>query len=398
MSNPSGTDPMLSSEELRQIAKDGTRLRYLMIDLASRLPGVISLGQGDPDLPSPPHVIAAARQVVQDGRADVPAPPEGLPVLREAIAAKLARENGIPAQAENILVTNGSQEALFLVVQALLDPGDEILVPDPRYSGYDQAIQQAGATPVPLPTAPEHEFNILSDIVAVSGGLRTKVLLVIDPGNPTGAALSPPNLRAVAEIAATRDLVVIDDEIYEKHVYPPGEHLSIASLPGMFDRTVTINGFSKSYAMTGWRVGYVAAEAEFIRALAALKRGLSRRTTTVSQYAALAALSGPQDCVAEYHEIFSRRRQILLDGLRALGLECPEPRGAFYIFANAASIGLSALELSYRLLNEAHVLIFPGDSFGEKWTDWMRISYLQNESALQEALGRMERVLRPGRP
>ena len=384
---------LLSSDELRQAAGDGTRLRNLLMELAARLPDVISLGQGDPDLNTPPHVIAAAQDAIRDGRADLAAPPEGLPELREAIAAKLRRENHIPVGSDGILVTNGSQEALFLVVQALLNPGDEILVPDPRYSGYDQAIQQARGKMVLLPTLPEHSFELQPETVAESGSARAKVLLLIDPGNPTAGVISPAKLREIAQVAKERGLVVIGDEIYEKYVYPPGEHLSIASLPGMFERTVTINGFSKAYAMTGWRVGYIAAHPDFVRVVAALKRGVSRRTTTVSQYAALAALTGPQDCLAEYHAIYSRRRELLLNGFRRLGFDCPEPLGAFYVFANAATTGIPALELCYRLLNEGHVLIFPGNAFGEQWTNWLRISYLQDESILREALARITRVL-----
>ena len=384
---------LLSSEELRQAAGDGTRLRNLLMELAARLPDVISLGQGDPDLNTPPHVIAAAQDAIRDGRADIAAPPEGLPELREAIAAKLRRENHIPVGSDGILVTNGSQEALFLVVQALLNPGDEILVPDPRYSGYDQAIQQARGKMVLLQTLPEHRFELQPEMVAECGSALAKVLLLIDPGNPTASVISPAKLREIAQAAKERGLVVIGDEIYEKYIYPPGEHLSIASLPGMFERTVTINGFSKAYAMTGWRVGYIAAHPDFIRVIAALKRGVSRRTTTVSQYAALAALTGPQDCLAEYHAIYSRRRKLLLNGFRRLGFDCPEPLGAFYVFANAATTGIPALELCYRLLNEAHVLIFPGNAFGEQWTNWLRISYLQDESILREALARIARVL-----
>ncbi len=388
---------VLGSEELREAAADGTRLRSLLMELAARLPDVISLGQGDPDLNTPPHVIAAAQNAMRDGRADIAAPPEGLPELREAIAAKLRCENQIPVHADGILVTNGSQEALFLVVQALLDAGDEILVPDPRYSGYDQAIQQARGKMVLLRTSPEHGFELQPQTIAECASARAKALLLIDPGNPTASVISPAHLREIAGAAEERGLVVISDEIYEKHVYPPGEHLSIASLPGMFERTVTINGFSKSYAMTGWRVGYIAAHPDFNRVVAALKSTVSRRTTTVSQYAALAALTGPQDCLDQYHAIYSRRRQLLLNGFRRLGFDCPEPLGAFYIFANAVTTGMPALELCYRLLNEGHVLIFPGNSFGEQWTNWLRVSYLQDESILQEALARIARVLEQNR-
>jgi aminotransferase len=384
---------ILTLEELHRLAADGTRLRYALMDLATRLPDVISLGQGDPDLATPPHVIAAAQNAIRDGRADIPAPLAGLPELREAIAQKLRNEDHIPVEADCVLVTSGSQEALYLVVQELLDSGDEILVPDPRYSGYDQAIQQAGGKMVFLPTKPTENFELQPQVIARTGTSRATVLLLITPGNPTASVIRPENLRAIAQIAQGRGLIVISDEIYQKHVYPPAEHLSIASLPGMFEPTATICGFSKSYAMTGWRVGYIAAHPDFIQVSAGLKRSVSRRTTTVSQYAALAALTGPQDCLQEYHAIYSRRRDVLLSGLRKLGFYCSEPMGGFFIFANAANTGMPALELCYRLLNDGQVLIFPGNSFGAEWGDWLRISYLQDESILRTALGRIARVL-----
>ncbi|MCZ7571684.1 MAG: pyridoxal phosphate-dependent aminotransferase [Ardenticatenaceae bacterium] len=384
---------VISLRNLRAMAHDGTRLRYALMELAAQIPDAIALGRGDPDLNTPGHVIAAARQAVEDGRADVPAPSAGLPELREAIARKLREENGIPVDASGVLITSGGQEALYLLIQALLDPGDEILVPDPRYTSYDQAIKQAGARMVLVPTYPEDNFDLRPAEVEARITSKTKALLLVSPNNPTAGIISPANLRAIAEIARRHDLVVVSDEIYEKLVYPPGEHLSIASLPGMFERTVTLNGVSKTYAMTGWRIGYLAAPPEVIEALTVLKQVISGRTASVSQYAALAAITGPQDIVQEYHAIYTRRRQILLDGLHSLGFTYGEPLGGFYVYTNAASTGLSAFELSYLLLKEGHVLIFPGTAFGERWSDWLRISWLQPEDVLQEALDRMATVL-----
>jgi len=384
---------IVTPDELRALASDGTRLRYALMELAAQIPDAIALGRGDPDLDTPPHIVAAAQAAVADGRADLPAPPAGLPELRAAIAAKLRRDNGIPVDADGILVTSGGQEALYLLIQALLDPGDEILVPDPRYTSYDEAIAQAGGVMIPVSTLPEDNFDLRPEAVEASLTPRTKALLLISPGNPTAGIVSPDNLRAIAVIAQRRNLVVISDEIYEKFVYPPGEHLSIASLPGMFERTVTLNGFSKTYAMTGWRVGYLAAPPAFTRVLTEFKRAASSRTSAVSQYAALAAVTGPQECVAEAHAIYSRRRELMLASLRRMGFGYAEPLGAFYVYANAASTGRSAFELSYLLLKEGHVLIFPGTAFGEKWVDWLRISLLQPEEVLTEAIARMERVL-----
>jgi aminotransferase len=384
---------LVSPDELRALASDGTKLRYALMELAAQIPDAIALGRGDPDLDTPAHIVAAAEAAIADGRADVPAPPAGLPELRAAIAAKLRRENGIPVDADGVLVTSGGQEALYLLIQALLDPGDEILVPDPRYTSYDEAIAQAGGRQVLVPTSPDDDFDLRPAAVEAAITPRTKALLLVTPSNPTAGIVTPESLRGIADVAQRHGLIVISDEIYEQFIYPPGEHLSIASLPGMFERTVTLNGFSKTYAMTGWRVGYLAAPPEFIRVLTRFKQAASDRTAAVSQYAALAAITGPQDCVAQFRATYTRRRALMLDGLRRLGFTMGEPLGAFYIYANAAATGMSAFELSYLLLREAHVLIFPGTAFGEQWVDWLRISLLQPEDVLEQALTRMAGVL-----
>jgi aminotransferase len=384
---------IVTPDELRALASDGTKLRYALMELAAQIPDAIALGRGDPDLDTPAHIVAAAQAAIADGRADVPAPPAGLPELRAAIAAKLRRENGIPVDADGVLVTSGGQEALYLLIQALLDPGDEILVPDPRYTSYDEAIAQAGGRQVLVPTSPEDGFDLRPAAVEAAITPRTKALLLVTPSNPTAGIVSPASLRGIAELAIRHNLIVISDEIYEKFIYPPGEHLSIASLPGMWERTITLNGFSKTYAMTGWRVGYLAAPPEFARVLTRFKQAASDRTAAVSQYAALAAITGSQECVAEFHATYTRRRALMVDGLRRLGFTMGEPLGAFYIYANAASTGMSAFELSYLLLREAHVLIFPGTAFGERWVDWLRVSLLQPEEVLQQALARMADVL-----
>jgi aspartate/methionine/tyrosine aminotransferase len=393
MSQKNAPGQIVTPDELRAVAADGTKLRYALMELAGQIPDAITLGRGDPDLDTPSHVIAAARAAILDGRADLPLPVAGLPALREAVAENLRRQNGVPVQREDILITDGGQEALYLLMQTLLDPGDEILVPDPRYTSYDEAIHQAGAKMVLVPTYPEDNFDLRAAEVEAAITPKTKAILIISPSNPTSAVVSPANLRAIAEIAQRHNLVVISDEIYEKFVYPPAQQLSVASLPGMYERTVTLGGFSKTYAMTGWRVGYMAAPADFIRTLTAVKAATTGPISAVSQIAALAAATGPQDVVAEYREIYRRRITLMKNGLRDLGFTFGEPQGAFFVYTNAASSGLPAFELSYLLLKEGHVLIFPGTAFGEKWVDWLRISVLQPEDQLTLALERMAGVL-----
>ncbi|MCO5214457.1 MAG: aminotransferase class I/II-fold pyridoxal phosphate-dependent enzyme, partial [Caldilinea sp.] len=266
MSKHHAPGQIVTPDELRAVAADGTKLRYALMELAGQIPDAITLGRGDPDLNTPEHVIAAARAAILDGRADLPVPVAGLPALREAVAENLRRDNGIPVQRDDILITDGGQEALYLLMQTLLDPGDEILVPDPRYTSYDEAIHQAGARMVLVPTYPEDNFDLRAAEVEAAITPKTKAILIISPSNPTSAVVSRANLTAIAEIARRHNLIVISDEIYEKYVYAPAEQISVAGLPGMFERTVTLGGFSKTYAMTGWRVGYVAAPADFIAA------------------------------------------------------------------------------------------------------------------------------------
>ena len=337
MSQTTAPGQVVTPDELRAVAADGTKLRYALMELAGQIPDAITLGRGDPDLDTPAHVIAGARAAILDGRADLPLPVAGLLPLREAIAENLHRQNGVPAQPADILITDGGQEALYLLMQTLLDPGDEILVPDPRYTSYDEAIHQAGAKMVLVPTYPEDNFDLRAAEVEAAITPKTKAILIISPSNPTSAVVSPANLRAIAAIAQRHNLIVISDEIYEKFVYSPAEQLSVASLPGMFERTVTLGGFSKTYAMTGWRVGYVAAPADFIATLTAVKAATTGPLSAVSQYAALAAATGPQDVVAEYHEIYRRRIQLMKNGLRDLGFTFGEPQGAFFVYTFGAA-------------------------------------------------------------
>lgn len=365
-----------------------------LMKLAQTLPDVISLGLGDPDFPTPPHIVAAAQEAMRAGFCDRYADRAGLPELRRAIAAKMWRENGVQADPETeVTVTTGGQEALFLIIQALLDPGDEILVPDPRYSSYDAAIRRAGGVMVPVPTEEAHAFDLFPEEVERRITPKTKAILLVTPGNPTAGVISPAHLHAIAQIAQERDLVVIADEIYEKFVYDGAEHLSIGSLPGMRGRTITLNGFSKTYSMTGWRLGYVIAPAALTQAIRALKQAVSIAAPAVSQWAGVAALTGSQECVATFLATYSERRRALMAALTDAGFSYGHPYGAFYIFANTASTGMPAFALSRKLLTEGRVLIFPGTGFGAAWGHYMRFSLLQPTPVLLEATNRLRRVL-----
>lgn len=379
-------------EEVRAVAADGTRLRYALMELAAQYPDAIALGRGDPDMATPAHITEAVLRSIRDGQ-NAPTPVAGMPALREAVAEKLRRENGLPIAGENVLITAGGQEGLFLIMQALLDPGDEVLVPDPRYTSYDEAIASAGGRFVLVPTDHDDAFNLRPEAVEQAITPRTKALLIVTPSNPTGGIVTEDRLRAIAGIAIRHNLIVISDEIYEKFLYDGWQHFSIGSLPGMAERTITLNGFSKTYAMTGFRVGFIAAPANLVAAAAKVKAATTGPTATLSQWAGLAALTGTQEPLHEFQRVYAERRALLLTGLRRLELDFSDPRGAFFFWTNSSSTGIHATELSYLLLKEARVLIFPGTGFGENWGGYLRISILQSTDLLHEALGRMEPVL-----
>jgi aminotransferase len=381
---------MNSLAEIQRL--DANKLRYALMDLAKTVPDAIALGRGDPDLPTPAFIVEAAKRAV--GGPLPPSPIAGLPELRAAIARNAARDHGIAIGAENVLVTTGGQEALFLIMSMLLNPGDEILVPDPRYTSYDLAIAHAGATSISVPTYARDGFDLDPGEVERLITPKTKALLLVTPSNPTGGILRPENAEGLARLAREHDIVIISDEIYGKFVWAPYRHTSIAGLPGMLDRTITLSGFSKAYAMTGWRVGYILAPAEAIAAMAAIKAHTTGSVATLSQRAALAAAESDDACVAGFRRVYEERRELLGRGLREMGLTYGEPRGGFFFWADSSATGRRALELSYLLLKHAKVLIFPGTAFGAAWTDYLRITTLQPTEMLEEAIRRMTPVMR----
>ncbi|MBW4438343.1 MAG: pyridoxal phosphate-dependent aminotransferase [Pleurocapsa minor GSE-CHR-MK-17-07R] len=378
--------------EVRAVAADGTQLRYALMELSNQYPDAIALGRGDPDVATPAHIIEAAKAAIRDNKIS-PTSVYGMPILREAVAAKLRAENGLDANAENVIITTGGQEGLYLIMQALLDPGDEVIVPDPRYTSYDEAIASAGGKIVLVPTDHDDAFNLRPEAVEAAITPRTKIILIITPSNPTGGIVTEERLRAIAEIAIRHNLIVISDEIYEKFLYDGWKHFSIGSLPGMAERTITLNGFSKTYAMTGFRVGYAAAPVNVIEALARIKSVTTGAAAAVSQWAALAAVTGTQEPIREFHKLYDDRRRLMMTGLREMGLSFSDPRGAFFLWTNSSSTGIHATELSYLLLKEGRVLLFPGTGFGDNWGGYLRISVLQKSELLSEALERMKPIL-----
>ena len=371
----------------RIVEEDGA-FRTRMLGIAAGLSDVIALGRGDSDFHTPRHIVEAAKAAL-DANQHHYTGPTGIPSLREAIAANLADRYGLDYGADEIVVTAGAQEAIMLTMLGLCSPGDEVLITSPRFTTYDTAVRLCGGTPVPVPTFEHDDFAL--DVAEIEKRITpaTRMFVLVSPNNPTGAVTPPEAIRAIAELAIRRDLIVVADEIYGRMIYAPNEHLSIATLPGMRERTVTLNGFSKTYAMTGWRIGYLAAPADLVEMLTEPRHTLSINTCTISQHAALAALTGPQEPIDAMIAEYAERRAWLMPALTEAGYTYGHPGGAFYIYTNVSSTGLPAPEFCMRLLQETGVMLFPGDMFGDASQDYIRISYLQPLPLIQEAMERI---------
>jgi aminotransferase len=365
-------------------------VRTQMMRVADTLDEVIKMGRGDPDLDTPPHIVEAAQEALAAGKTHYSSP-EGIPELREAIAAKLRDENGLDYHMKNVMVTTGGQQAIMLTLLGILNPGEEILVSSPRFNSYDVAAELAGGRVVSVPTYERDNFALKPEEVEKRISPRTRILVVITPNNPTGGIIPLETLKGLADLAKKHNLIVISDEIYEKQVYDGNEHVSFGTLPGMLERTVTINGFSKGYAMTGFRIGYMASPNLFIEKLVEAKHSLDICTTSVSQAAALAALEGSQDCLEEFREIYDERRKFMMGVLDDCGITYGYPGGAFYIYANVSSTGVNAPEFCLSLLQEEGVMIFPGALFADHSNDHIRISLLAPMDQMEEAAERMKR-------
>ncbi|MGP1395988.1 MAG: pyridoxal phosphate-dependent aminotransferase [Inquilinaceae bacterium] len=363
-----------------------------MADIAEGLPDVIKLGRGDPDLDTPAHIVKAGQEALANGATHY-THPLGLPALREAIAANIATYGGATYAPENIVVTPGGQHAMFVIALALLNPGDEILVPCPGYNPYHQAAEMAGAETVHIRMSMETNFTLTAEMVRAHITPRSKILVLINPNNPTGTVTPPTEVARIAEVARDHDLIVVSDEIYARLTYGNQTVQPVAALPGMFDRTITLSGLSKAYAMTGWRIGYFAGPPDLIPALAEINHAFAISTAAVSQHAALAALTGPQDCVEDMRRTYDERRRALCAGLTEMGIPYAEPQGAFYVYADVSRTGIGATAFCERLLREGQVLMYPGGIYGDYTDDFVRMSLTQPIPRIREAIARMKTVV-----
>jgi aminotransferase len=376
-----------------EAARLSTATLYGLMAQSKTYPDRIELGRGDPDLDTPPHIIAAVKRAMQQD-AGPPNPLEGTFPLRQAIAARLLRVNGINADPETeIVVANGGQEAVFIMVQAVLGPDDEILVPDPNYNTYRDAIRFARARRVSVPTYVNEDFRVDPERVRAAITERTRALLLVSPNNPTGAVINPDDVRVLAEIADTNDLIILADDIYDRFLYDGARHLSPASLPRIKERTLTLNAVSKQYSMCGWRLGWIAGPADLMAKVRDIKGAITGGTSHIAQQGAYAALTGPDDCIGEAQQTYASRRQVVLEGLERLGLGYGLPQGGQFVFADISSTNMSSIDFVRWVLEGCHVLIYPGGAFGPAYDGFIRVTFLQPEELLAEAFERIERLL-----
>ena len=384
--------PEGKSRLARRVKLKDKHLVTRMMDIAGGLPDVIKLGRGDPDLDTPEHIVRAGQEALASGATHY-THPLGLPELRQAIADDIARHGGARYAPEDIVVTPGGQQAMFVIALGVLDPGDELLIPCPGYNPYIQAAELTEATLVNVRTTRATNFTVTADLVREHVGPRSKLLVLINPGNPTGTVIPPEEIARICEVALEHDLLVVSDEIYARITFDGHRAEPVAALPGMMERTFTLSGFSKAYAMTGWRVGYFAGPPDLIPALAEIHHAFAISTSAVSQHAAFAALTGPQECVEEMRGTYEERRRVLCEGLTSLGIPFAEPQGAFYVYAKVSESGVEATEFCERLLREGQVMIFPGRVYGDYTDDYARFSLTQSVPRIREAVDRMAGVV-----
>ncbi len=361
-------------------------------DLAADMPHCISLGVGEPDFKTPWAIRDAGIRSLEQGRTKYTAN-AGLKELRAEICRYLGRRMELPYQVENILVTVGGSEAIDLTIRALVQPGDEVIIPEPCFVCYEPITQLTGGVPVHIATRVEDGFRLTAEALRAAITPRTKLLILPYPNNPTGAVMSQQDLEEIADVLRGTDILVLSDEIYAELTYGLDRHISIAALPDMWERTIVVNGFSKAYSMTGWRLGYAAAPAPIIRVMTKIHQSCIMSAPTTSQYAAIVALRGCDDEIEMMRDEYNRRRRYVVKALNEMGLTCFEPRGAFYVFPSIACSGLTSAEFCEMLLKEQEVAIIPGDAFGASGEGYARISYAYSVDHLETAMRRIRRFL-----
>ena len=381
-------DPL--SNTVKEIKPSGIRKFF---DIVSEMKDAISLGVGEPDFDTPWHIREEGIYSLEKGRTFYTSN-AGLKELRVEICNYLKRRLGLEYHFnDEIIVTVGGSEAIDLAIRAMIDPGDEVLVPQPCFVSYIPCVQLAYGKPVPIELKEENHFKLTKDEILEKITDKTKLLVLPFPNNPTGATLNRKDLEEIAKVCIDKDIFVLSDEIYSELTYN-GEHVSIACIPGMKERTVLINGFSKAYAMTGWRLGYAAAPAVIMKQMIKIHQFAIMSAPTTSQYAAIEAMKNGDEDVKRMCESYNQRRRFVLHRFKEMGLDCFEPFGAFYAFPSIKKFGMTSDEFATRLLKEEKVAVVPGTAFGDCGEGFLRISYAYSLEDLKEALGRLEKFVR----
>ncbi len=353
---------------------------------------ICSFSAGEPDFDTPAHIKDAAKQALDRGKTKYGAA-AGEPELRESIAGKLKRDNNLKYSAANILVTNGGKHSLYNLMMAVINPGDEVIIPAPFWLSYPEMVKLAGGVPVIVDTDSSTGYKITADALSAAITPRTKLFILNSPSNPSGVVYTRNELQALAKVIVDRDILVVSDEIYEKIIYDGVEQVSIGALgEEIFQRTIISNGFAKAYSMTGWRIGYLAAPVALIQAASALQGHSTSNVCTFAQYGAIAALEGSQDCVETMRQAFATRRQVMLDCLQQIpGLTCAKPDGAFYIFANIGNTKFKSLDFCSQLLEQQQVAAIPGQPFGAD--DCIRLSYATDLITIEKGMDRLAKFV-----
>ncbi|OKH27107.1 pyridoxal phosphate-dependent aminotransferase [Chroogloeocystis siderophila] len=353
---------------------------------------VCSFSAGEPDFDTPAHIKAAAQKALDEGKTKY-GPAAGEPKLRQAIARKLQNENHLDYNAENVIVTNGGKHSLFNLMLALIEPGDEVIIPAPYWLSYPEMVKLAGGKPVIVQTDAATEYKITPAQLRSAITANTKLFVFNSPCNPTGVVYTPTEIQALAEVIVEQDILVVSDEIYEKIIYDDAKHISIGSLgKEIFARTIVSSGFAKAYSMTGWRLGYLAGAVELIKAVSTIQGHSTSNVCTFAQYGAIAAFEDSQDCVEQMRLAFAERRQVMLERIRAIpGISCAPPNGAFYLFVNISKTGLSSLEFCDSLLETQQVAAVPGIAFGAD--DHIRLSYATDMASIEKGMDRLHKFV-----
>ena len=377
-----------TSDKVKTIKPSGIRKFF---DIANSIEDCISLGVGEPDFETPWHITEEGIYSLEQGKTFYTSN-QGLPELREEISKWNKRKYNLNYSKDEIIVTCGGSEAIDIALRATINPGDEVIILEPNYVCYEPDILLAGGVPIKIKLKNENEFRLTPKELEKVITPKTKILLMNYPNNPTGAIMAKEDLEKIAEVIIKHDLLVISDEIYSELTYV-GSHYSIGALPGMRDRTITVNGFSKTYSMTGWRLGYVMGPKEIMEQIKKIHQFVIMCSPTVSQYAGIEALRNGDADVERMKKEYDKRRKYLLKEFDRLSLPCFEPKGAFYIFPDIRKYGMSSEEFATELLNKEHVVVVPGTAFGDSGEGFVRISYAYSLDALKEAIKRIERFL-----